>query len=365
MSIPQLSIKDYVQLKKHIGIDALLIIGLPGSGKSCMANNISECCLAEGENFILEGDRFCEWRHLLLSPHLSKVTLLLPHNYEVYYHDVPTDELIKATYGVDFTTKKVDLEKLDVMDYLTPESKGEALIIYDAHFQGLTLWKRARLWVNVVKQLLSRTYLLESCVGILFHEAGILWKQMSREKHWKAVNEFSELVVECRKGLVRLMFLSQLKTEMESTIREKCLWKIFRLGTASDKEPTQVQKAVPFQDIDEYTLMVGGFYYRNNKVGLRPEIREAWKIIPVKAISDKDSGSELSFEVGRRQTLSVLRKIIPPLLLEIDRGKVSLTRKAELIGISKSVLSKWLTNERKKINRELIENNHKEVTDYE
>ncbi len=198
---------------------------------------------------------------------------------------MPDDKLITKqyakNYGFIFETKVVDLNKFKITDYLTNETEKTVFAIYDNHFQGQHLWRRAELWKNITKQLLERTVLLNQSITTLFNEGGILWQEGASGNHWKLINEYSEIIVECRKGLVRVMILSQLETEIMHTIRKKLLWKCYRLGTTSKMVPIPVRKATPFQSRSGYILMYGGMYSIGNQTPKLSELSEIWKIIPI------------------------------------------------------------------------------------
>ena len=276
-----ISISDFINYNPAVGVEYLHIVGLPGKGKTNQANNIAAYCLAKGEPLVIPGDRFCEWRHFLLFNKTCDVKVLIPEGEEIYYYP----EGIKGKLPL----LEVNYEKLKVMDHLDEErKKPTVLAIYDAF---LPIAERVALWVSIAKQLLNRITFLDRAITLLFNEAGIYFPQMAKGKHWRAVDDFSNILVDFRKGLVRPIFVSQLKTEVEATIREKCLYKIYRQGAATRREPEPLRKAIPYTELGEYHLQVGGLYVRYNEVEEFKEMKNVIKMIPTGSMIDNSPPS--------------------------------------------------------------------------
>jgi hypothetical protein len=325
---------DLINYKPNVGTDYLHVIGNPGWGKTALANMLAIYCLKKGENFIIPGDRFCEWRHFFNYPKtVKKITLIIPDDVGIHYHNFPEDP--QNIYRIPFEIIKVDYRELNILDYIPPKASGHVIAIYDAHFRGKTLWRRADLWVRISSQLLDRTIHLEKAIGMIFNEAGILFQQMASDKHWTAVHEFAELLVDFRKGLLRPFFISQIKTEVESTIREKCNWKIFRKGSASSREPRPLQKSVPFSARDEYHIVFGGLYLMNNRIDAFTEIKQVWKMIPL--------GEPREYEEKQKAGYSDKYKVLTVRLKESGLFKTNKLL-AEYVGISEKTLYDWLSN---------------------
>jgi len=268
-----INIKDHwLNYRETVGVEGLHITGLPGTGKSNMASMLALFSLQKGEHVIMPGDRFCEWRHFLNYPKSCGVQVI-----------IPSDKMCKLTYVPEelkgkYPFKEVDSYKdLNIMKYLEDKKKPQVLAVYDACFK---ISDRALLWVEILKQLINRITFLDDAIVILFHEAGNYWPQMARDKHWAAVDDFAELIVDCRKGLVRPILISQLDNEIEHRIRGKCMVRIMRKGWGSDKLPKPLKKAIPFTALNEYQIQYGGLYVRENKVGLFEEKKVIYKIIP-------------------------------------------------------------------------------------
>ena len=268
-----INIKDHwLNYRKTVGVEGLHITGLPGTGKSNMASMLALFSLQKGEHVILPGDRFCEWRHFLNYPKSCDVQVI-----------VPSKDMCELTYlpeelkGRHYFKEVDTYTGLDIMSYLEGKEKPQVLAIYDACFM---ISARAALWVEILKQVINRITFLDKAIVMLFHEAGNYWPQMARTPHWDAVDDFAELIVDCRKGLVRPILISQLDNEVEHRIRAKCMVRIMRKGWGSDKLPKPLKKAIPFTALDEYHIQYGGLYVRDNKVGLFKEKKIIYKIIP-------------------------------------------------------------------------------------
>lgn len=225
----------------------------------------------------MPGDRFCEWRHFPYHPKFpTKMIVLVPNNVEVQYF--PSKEKVQQLG----TWYEVDYSDLNVLHYLDDDHR--LVVIYDQH---LRLASRTKLWAHVVTQLLNRDpgMLDQKAVGLLFHEAGILFPQNAVGQQWLAVDEFSERFVECRKGLVRNMMVSQIDTEIESTIRGKCMYGIIRKSTLNKSWPKLVRKVAPFTALNQYQLVLGkGLYLLDNQVGAFYEKKSIFKMVPMHLI---------------------------------------------------------------------------------
>jgi len=278
MTSINISIKKWINYNQNVGVDALHMIGLPGTGKSNMATGLMQKCLQKGEMLVMPGDRFCEWKHYPIHPKFpTKLTLVVPKDIEIFYH--PKEEDFKVH------KEEADYEKLNVFDYLNEDRR--LLVIYDQH---LRLEHRTMLWVKVMDQLLNRTIHYMKPIGLLFHEAGILFPEYSIGDQWRGIKRFSELFVESRKGLVRTLFVSQIETELESTIRKKCLYQVFRKCRIGRAHDPPLRKAVPFTMLNEYNLCVGGLYTRNNNIAKFFEKKFIMKMIPPLSINGGENG---------------------------------------------------------------------------
>jgi len=268
-------IDDYVYFKRHIGVDGLLITGLPGSGKSNQANGIVGICLQErGENFVIPIDRQCEFLNVL--PYAKEYEIILPD-----INEKKADAFHFHKFKYEKNVTYVDYDDLDINDYLNEDSKGKVVAIYDNHFRGKLLHKRSLLWVKIAEQLLDRTFSLENAVGLLFHEAGIYFPEMPIEQHWRAVKEFSEMFVDFRKALIRVILISQMDKEIKHTIRGKCFWRIYRKGFVSKTgNPEPIFKTTQKLALNEYHFFFSGGYSMYNVVDKTPEYNHHVRIVP-------------------------------------------------------------------------------------
>lgn len=271
------SIKDWINFNPRVGTEAMHMIGYPGSGKSNMATGLMQKCLQKGEYLVMPGDRFCEWRHFIYHPKFpTRMTAIVPKGLEIFYY--PDKEKVQQLGE----WIEVDYDELDIFDYIT--DKRRLLVIYDQH---LRLASRCELWVRILEQLVNRIKFVETAVGLLFHEAGILFPQSATGKHWGHVNKFSELFVETRKGLVRTVLVSQIETEIESTIRGKCLYACIRKSYLSKSWARLVRKVAPFTALNEFQLVIGrGLYQLDNTIDCFFEKKLILKMIPVQLIDE-------------------------------------------------------------------------------
>lgn len=268
------SINDYVYSDPKDGIEGLCLFGVPKSGKSNMAHSIIyECLKYNEENLVLPGDMFCEFRNLILHKECyNEFILLVPENYDIFDHNIPAEIWDKRI--------PVDYAELDIEEHLKGKSKT-ILVIYDALFYKELLWRRVKLWNDIATQILFRTYSLDKPIILLFHEAGVFYPQISLKDHWRETYNFNQLNVDFRKGLVRLILISQLDKEILNTVRQKQYWVIYRKGNYSDSVPRPIRKRMPFYAVDQYCVSYGGIYTPNNRTAKLPEEKDQWKMIPV------------------------------------------------------------------------------------
>jgi len=271
----KVKIDDWINYNPRVGVEMLTISGLPGWGKTNAANSLVLKCFKKGELWIIPGDRFCEWRHFILYPSIVDEIIVLIPSKEVVELNYHAQELID--YKKEHPFIEVNYDKLNVMDYFPDDGKTRLLVVYDAHYK---ISGRAILWTKITNQLLNRNIHIDKCIGILFNEAGVLFPQNAAGDHWKAVEQMAEAIVDSRKGLVRLIFISQLQTEIKDTIRKKAMFKMFRKGWAGRQEPIPLQKATPFTARNRFHLSIGGLYVKNSKIDLFEEIIKVYKIIP-------------------------------------------------------------------------------------
>ena len=154
----------------------------------------------------------------------------------------------------------------------------KAVVVYDSHIHPQD---RTFLWLKILKQLLNRKKFVHNCIGLLYHEASVLFPERSREQKWHDVQEYSQHFVECRKALIRHIIVSQIEYEIESSIRMKCAWQILRKGRAGKHHHPEVKASTPFLRIDEYNLVLSsGGFKKYNDVKKFHEKKTIMKMIP-------------------------------------------------------------------------------------
>lgn len=266
-------IKHWLHYRPNIGVDGLHIIGLPGSGKSNMANGlVLQCMEKKDERLVIPGDRFCEWRNIIHHPiwirNGFKYKVIIPDKENLILYPDPFPIADKMFDIVE------DYSTIDIKEYL---DEYHLLIIYDQHYYPDT---RTALWSDILQQLVNRDYLLEQAIILLFHEAGNYFPETAIGQQWEDIRNYSNLFVETRKGLVRNMFLSQIKTELKYTLREKCAFKIFRQCWPGKREHPAIISQAPFLPINEYIICRGGLFKLDNTIKKQFEEKNIFKIIP-------------------------------------------------------------------------------------
>lgn len=317
MTKVDVNIFDWINYRPNVGVEGCHITGLPGTGKSNMASALGVYCLKKGEHLIIPGDRFSEWRHYLEYQNTCRVKVIIPSKKMCELKAVPED-LLKGSYFIE----KDDYKDLDVISLLD-DDKPTVLAIYDACYP---IAQRAQLWVNILEQLLNRVTFLDQAITLLFHEAGIYWPQMPLSGHWEYVDKFSSLFVDCRKGLVRPILVSQLDNEIHHTIRDKCMVRIHRKGFASKKLPEPLRRVIPYTALNEYHYQYGGLYVRYNIVAYFKEKKILYKIIPCRYIN----GDSLP-----NTTTTKIEENTDKLILNCYNMTESIRETARLLGISR------------------------------
>ncbi len=274
--LPDISINDWINYNPNRGVLGLHHFGLPGTGKSNFQSGLFQICLKrkEQEFLIMPGDRFCEWKHFPVHPKFpTKLNILVPKKADIQYINFK-----KNGWFVD-----VNYDDLDIFHYLKPSHR--MLVIYDQH---LPMGQRVELWNEIFSQLLNRSEYLERSIGLFFHEAGIYFDEFSEGEQWKQIKLFSEKFVEHRKALVRLVFLSQLQSEVKSTLRKKCPFQIVRKSWLGKTYPKALRKAAPFTHIHQYHFLFGGIYIKNNTTSKFKENKKKFRMIPPRvSLNDK------------------------------------------------------------------------------
>ncbi len=281
------NIYDWINYRPNVGVEGIHIIGLPGTGKTNQASLLAVYCMEKGEHIVMPGDRFCEWRHFL--DYDCNVKVLIPKTKELELIGYVPEWLEDKEYIIS-----TDYQKLDIFKYL--ETDPTVLAIYDACF-GIA--DRAQLWVYVLRQLLNRNKFIDHAIALLFHEAGIYWPENARGEHWGAVEDFANLFVDCRKGLVRPILESQLQTEIYHLIRMKCMAAVHRKGFPSRRLPDPLQKVIPYTALNEFHFQYGGLYVRKNIIDKFQEKKILYKMVPRRYI-DGDSLPHSSSEKNVR-----------------------------------------------------------------
>jgi hypothetical protein len=302
-------IQDYIDQDVKDGVEGLMIYGVPKSGKSNMARRIDkDCMIRYEENLIMPGTVNCEWRNLLY--HQDKPVrdykILLPEGIEFKDHNL-TPEIKKHLEYKNF-------DNINVADYLE-DQKQFLLVIYDNHFRDLLFYKRVEIWNEVARQLIDRTYSLETPIGLTFDEAGVYFPQIALSEHYSEVYRFSNLVVDFRKNNIRFKGISQLDTEVLNTISLKQYWTVLRKGVYSKRIPRKARRVTPFYAIDQYTILEGGIYTSGNRVVKMKESDYMMKIIPqtmpeestkqdkklTKVMEQRDNAIKALNDLGRKQ----------------------------------------------------------------
>lgn len=264
------SIKNWIHYNPDVGVLALHQWGQPGSGKSNASTGLAAQCVSKKNEFlVMPGDRWCEWKHFINHDLLRNVdlTVIIPNDASIYYYGIKEDS--------DFF-EYCNYSKLKVMDYLNETNR--ILVIYDAH---ITPNERTSFWVYILKQLLNQTDFINRAIILLYHEASVLFPERSKGDKWHDIRKYAELFVEARKALVRHIFITQLETELESTLRGKCGYQMLRKGRAARHHHPEIIKSTPFLRINEYNLVMGsGGWKKYNKIKKFYENKKILKMIP-------------------------------------------------------------------------------------
>lgn len=265
------TVKRFIEFNPRVGPDSMTIIGYPGTGKSVHANKIAiECIRDNNEIGLTHGDVLCEWRHFL--NYKIPVKLIIPKGLDYTFMVGNNIRKLKRKY---LSIHEEEYPPKNITDYLEP---GTMTAIYDDCFDSQT---KTVLWNNIIKLVILRPRHVNDVVLYLNHEAGVAYPQTATKDQWKHVDLFSEYFVYFRKCYVRAILLCQIESEIYSRIREKCMWRIYRIslpGKHSIGRP--VRKYAPKMSRDQYHIFYGSLYTPLNSNPNINEIKSIWKILP-------------------------------------------------------------------------------------
>lgn len=281
-----ISIRDLVEFNPRIGTESCHIFGTMGSGKSNFGYGVILTALLDRKEFaIMPGDVAVEWRHFPMHPSFDLgITVLIPRGEEIFFYPKELERIKeKESWFIE-----TNYEALNVFKYISKERP--LLVIYDQH---LKISDRAKLWANILEQVVRRRVHVKRAINFLMHEAGIIFPESARGEHWQSVKEFSETFVETRKMGVRIFFVSQIETELEYTIRRKCNYKIIKKSFLRTEYAKPIRRAAPFLRVDEYILVYGGMYRLDNTFKETEEFKPIWKMVPPLALENNKSENNL------------------------------------------------------------------------
>jgi len=338
-----ISIKDLVEFNPAIGTESCHLFGTMGSGKSNFAFGIILTALLDRDEFcIMPGDVAVEWRHFPMHPRYNlSLTVIVPKDIDIFYYP---EEFVRKKERSDWFVE-VDYETLDVFDYLTVDKP--LLVIYDQH---LSISDRAKFWARVLERVTRRKVEVLRAINFLMHEAGIVFTEYARGKHWQHIKDFSEMFVETRKMGVRIFFISQLETELEYTLRRKCNFKVIKMSYLRTEYAKPIRASAPFLNVNEYILSYSGMYRLDNTFDETIECKTIWKMVPPVGLKKSKivNKSRSHGESMRGPSQSNERTNKTPEMVEnwvdsYDNKKNTITELASISGYSKSYISECIT----------------------
>ena len=327
------TVKRFIEYNPRVGPDSMVIIGYPGTGKSVHANKIAiECIRDNNEIGLTHGDVLCEWRHFL--NYKVPVKLIVPKGLD-YTFMIGND--IRKLNRKYLSIHEEEYPPKNVTDYLEP---GTMTAIYDDCFDSQT---KTLLWNNIIKPVILRPKHVNNVVLYLNHEAGVAYPQTATKDQWKSVDLFSEYFVYFRKCYVRAILLCQIETEIYSRIREKCMWRIYRIslpGKHSIGRP--IRKYAPRMRRDQYHIFYGSLYTALNSNPRINEIKAIWKLLPRDLIYlniESPNGDAEGKKIPQIQ--KCLTKLLDYTLTESD---ISIYKLSKLSGLSENTIRKYRSN---------------------
>jgi hypothetical protein len=194
---------------------------------------------------------------------------------------------------------------------------------------------------DIATQILFRTYTLEKPIVLLFHEAGVFFPQISLKEHWRETYIFNQLNVDIRKGLIRLILISQLDKEILNTVRSKQYWVIYKKGKYSDGVPEPIRKNTVYYDVSQYCIAYGGIYTPRNTITKLKESKTVWKMIPVDDPLEYCINNNLiELKKTDNQYLAILKGVVKVLYNE-GRTQQNI---AEIVKKDQSTVSRWINS---------------------
>jgi hypothetical protein len=327
MKLPE--IKDFIDYKKEVGPLQMVYIGYPGSGKSNHVTSIQLQCIGDKREMgLTHGDLSCEWRHFTRYRKNKDIDIkvLVPEGIaDKIFWEGP------AEYG-PASWIPVDYNKFNIVDYLEP---GVLVVVYDDCFRSFT---KTLLWTRIMSDIWRRRIKNDHAVSYFCHEAGNTYPQSATKQQWKALDEYSELLVHFRKRKVRAIYVSQLENEIYYRLREKCIWRIYRMAMPSNK--SRAKKIIKYfkrQTIKHYHIFFGEIFRPLNSNPCLEETESEWLMIPHRFIdlkSDSPGGrTDGQNDIAARMIRNVYEKA------------GSCRKAAELLGIDKNTVNKYINEE--------------------
>jgi hypothetical protein len=265
-------IKDFIEYNKNVGPLQMVYIGYPGSGKSNHVTSLNLRCIGDRREMgLTHGDLSCEWRHFTRYREKKKLSLkvLIPEDIKgkVFYEGSPD-------FGPD-TWIPVDYNKFNIVDHLEP---GQLTVVYDDCYRSRD---KTLLWTKIMMDLWTRKTKNKETISYFCHEAGNVYPQSATKKQWAALDEYSELLVHFRKRRIRAIYVSQLENEIYYRLREKCIYRIYRMAVPSNK--SRAKKIIKYfkrQSIKHYHLFFGEIFRPLNSNPCLKETENEWFMIP-------------------------------------------------------------------------------------
>jgi len=335
VSSTEADIQNWRDWDENIGVMGLHVFGFPGSGKSNFSNNLLAHCLLQGDMGLIRGSMNCEWRHFTLYDH--KINLLVPE--EIYDKTKDIKDQIDC---INCKFETVNLDSFDHNDFhiIDHLEQGQLLVIYDAAF---SLPSRGWFWADIFEQLVNRTEKYDVPVTFLEHEAGVLFPEIAlseskkAQNHWLAVNRICELFVDFRKNLIRPILISQLASEINHRLRDKCLYTVIKKGIAGKHYPEEVRQEAPHQRVDQYTVTIGKeIYTRYNDAEKFLEISRMWKMVPHKEIELQSMIEEAKDKGLTKRDEAIVRMY--------KTGDFTQEQLADYFGLTQSQISKIIVS---------------------
>lgn len=260
---------------KKLGGYQCAITGTYGYGKSNSMNCLIAHHLAQDVSILMFNDRRFEARSLCDKGyfdddgmfHPFQVDVLVPEGYEFTEKSDPLWNHRKNVSRIDWS------ESDDIINNLAPH---KLTVVYTECFDQASVLK---LWIDLM-QILAREVSPENTYIYTHHEFSSLIPETPTRDIAKIVREASNTAMNLRKDKIGIITTFHMLSEVYYRLSQKFTYIIYRRPTIR-KSMTRAEEDAQGFGRNKMNIVSGG-RWRTHKIGMFPEVRDMYRIVPTK-----------------------------------------------------------------------------------